>query len=125
MEAKQPEMKFWAVVELMGHQKMAGYVTEVPCGGDSFLRVDVPEVNYTPSSWESGAGQQQTIAGFTRLISPKAVYAINPCTEEIARAAAAQMRSKPIELYAIAASRPALPAADPMETHYPQDDDLF
>lgn len=33
----------WAIVEVMGHVTMAGRVTERAIGGQSFIRIDVPE----------------------------------------------------------------------------------
>ena len=34
---------FWAIVEIMGHKRYAGHVSEQVVGGASFVRVDVPE----------------------------------------------------------------------------------
>lgn len=62
----------WAVVELFGHQQIAGRVAEQTIGGSTFVRVDVPE---TPES-----------VGYTKLYGPGAIYAITPTTEAIARA---------------------------------------
>ena len=41
---QQPEKAFeqWAIVEIFGHQRIAGKVTEQTIGGCSFVRVDVP-----------------------------------------------------------------------------------
>lgn len=67
------ESKFetWAIVELLGHQKIAGHISEQPLAGTNMLRVDVPETDKNPA--------------FTRFIGGSAIYAINPCTEEIAK----------------------------------------
>ena len=82
----------WAIVELMGHQRMAGMVSEVQIAGAGMIRIDVPAVN----------GQ----AEFCRFISPAALYAINPVTEEIARGLAARVSSAPVHRYEL----PALPS---------------
>ena len=58
-----------AVVELFGHQRIAGKVTEQAFGSFTFIRIDVPETPLQPS--------------FTRLVNPTAIYAINPVTEEV------------------------------------------
>lgn len=106
----------WAIVELMGHQRMAGRVTECTIAGGAFLRIDVPEVTVpgrSPDSW--GAGwPSRTIPAFTRLVSPSAIYAINPTTEEIARRAAQHAHAEPLQAYAPPAHTPApqLPGAD-------------
>ncbi|TQV85217.1 acetyltransferase [Exilibacterium tricleocarpae] len=75
----------WAIVELMGHQRMAGWVTEQQVGGTNFVRVDVPAAGDNPA--------------FTRLLGSSAIYAINPVTQEIATAAANAYKSAPISAY--------------------------
>lgn len=75
----------WCIVELFGHQRIAGRVTEQTIGGCAFVRVDVPAVAEIP--------------GYTRLLGNGAIYAINPVTEEIARAAATAYRAVPISTY--------------------------
>ena len=75
----------WCIVELFGHQRIAGLVTEESIGGSSFVRVDVPANDDQPA--------------YTRLFGNGAIYAINPVSETIARAAAAQYRSVPISIY--------------------------
>lgn len=64
----------FAIVELMGHQRISGRVSEQAIGGTSFIRVDVPEVDELP--------------GFTKIFSGGAIYAITPCDEETAILAA-------------------------------------
>ncbi len=32
----------WVILELMGHRKLAGYLTEQEIGGGAFLRLDIP-----------------------------------------------------------------------------------
>lgn len=77
----------WCIVELFGHQRIAGHVTEQTVGGCAFVRVDVPAVGDIP--------------GYTRLFGQGAIYAINPVTEEISRAAAAAYRAVPVSPYEI------------------------
>lgn len=79
------EEKFesWALVELMGHNKIAGLVTEHKFGNQSMLRVDVPAVGGVPA--------------FTKIIAVNAVYAINPMTESDACNYAAPLKAKPID----------------------------
>jgi hypothetical protein len=79
------------IVELMGHQRIAGRVTEQAVGGTNFVRVDVPAVNGNPA--------------FTRLLGSAAIYALNPVSEEIALEADKQFRSLPVQAYDIPALR--------------------
>lgn len=71
-----------AIIELFGHSKMAGMVTEQVIGASSFIRVEVPKTNKAE--------------GFTRMLNPSAIYAINPCTEEIMMAMANSLNFMPI-----------------------------
>ena len=73
----------WAIVEIMGHQRLAGRVTEQTIGGVCFVRVDVPEC--------------QGIKPFTKLLGAGAVYAITVVDKETAMAAAEHMREVPID----------------------------
>jgi hypothetical protein len=75
----------WALVELFGHQKIVGKVTEATLAGGAFIRVDVPEFDKQ--------------AAFTRFFGPGAIYSINPVTEEVARALMTQHRLEPIHSY--------------------------
>lgn len=76
--AEAKKFECWAVVELFGHHRIAGFVTEAEIGGASFIRIDVPEIGPRP--------------GHTKYYGPAAVYGIHPCAEDIAREAAADLR---------------------------------
>lgn len=80
----------WAVVELFGHQRIAGRVREELLAGRAFLRVDVPAVV------DPAAGGAE---GFTRYYGASAIYSLTPTTEEVARLAAAQVRAAPVSVY--------------------------
>lgn len=81
------KLELFAIIELFGHQKMAGKVTEQSIGPATFVRVDVPETTTQPS--------------FTRLLNPSAIYAINPCTKEVMEHMAGNFAAKPIEAWDI------------------------
>lgn len=76
---------FWAIIELMGHQRIAGKLSEYVFGGQSFIRVDVPETQNQPS--------------FSRILSSQAIYAINPVTEEVANHLAESIQARPIDAW--------------------------
>jgi hypothetical protein len=75
----------WAIVEIFGHVRLAGRVTEATIGGCAFVRVDVPAVD----------GE----AAYTRLYGQGAIYSITLVTEDTARRAAAQVREQPLTIY--------------------------
>jgi hypothetical protein len=39
---KEPTFEGWAILELMGHRKLAGFVREQQFAGAGMIRVDVP-----------------------------------------------------------------------------------
>lgn len=81
----------WAIVEVMGHQRYAGKVTEQAIGGCNFVRVDVP---FIEASGSSDAQQP-----FTKLLGQSSIFAITPVSEAVARHVAASIRSAPVHIY--------------------------
>jgi len=77
----------WAIVELMGHARLAGRVSPDSSLVPGLLRVDVP----------AAAGR----GAFTKLVAPGSLYALTPCTEATARAAAARLRDRPFHVYGL------------------------
>lgn len=75
----------WAIVEIMGHQRYAGYTTEQVIAGQAFLRVDIPATTAQPA--------------FSKLFGTSSIYAISPTTEEIARSVAERVKQSPIDVY--------------------------
>ena len=84
-DPKQETFECWAVVELFGHQKIAGKVTEQSIAGSAMLRVDVPDVGGQPA--------------YTRFFGNGAIYSINPTSEEIARGMVPRCWSEPVSHY--------------------------
>lgn len=42
------ENEFYAIVELFGHQRIAGKISEQTIAGQNFIRVDVPDTERNP-----------------------------------------------------------------------------
>jgi hypothetical protein len=82
------EKKFeeYAILELMGHRRLAGKVTEDTICGGAFIRIDIPGENET---WT------------TQFYSPQAVYCISPVSEDVARAVAKQSQPEPVHKWEI------------------------
>lgn len=93
---EQTSIAGWAIVELMGHNAIAGEVSEQAIAGAAFLRVDVPEVEGSPA--------------FTKFYSGSAVYAITPTDEGTARRAAAHLAVRPVSVWVVPDGRRALPS---------------
>ena len=94
----------WCILELLGHRRLGGYVTEATIAGAAFLRIDVP-------------GDPPA----TQFYSASAVYAITPTTEEMARKVAGLARPSPVQRWELAAPE-ALPAPSD-DFDYLDDDD--
>ncbi|EDY16718.1 hypothetical protein CfE428DRAFT_5831 [Chthoniobacter flavus Ellin428] len=85
MSEEKKSFAEWALVELMGHQRIVGYVTEQTIAGAAMLRVDVPDKN----------GETQ----FTRFYGGGAIYAINPIGRDVAIRLAGGIDATPIKAY--------------------------
>jgi hypothetical protein len=85
----------WAVVELMGHVRLAGRLSEEERFGAKMGRLDVPNDD----------------GGFTTVhFGGASVYKITACTEAVARVAAKGSRPQPVSPWDFPKSLPA--AAD-------------
>jgi hypothetical protein len=71
----------WAILELMGHRRLAGKVTDAVIGGGAFIRIDIPTKDKSK---------------ITQFYSPGSVYCISPCTEEIATQVAIRSEPEPV-----------------------------
>jgi hypothetical protein len=98
MEQQEQRFESWCIVELFGHQRIAGRVTEAQVGGCSFIRVDVPETHAQPA--------------FTRFFGQGAIYSITPVSEEVARAAGEYLRERPVSVYMLPSPQPLPDAPD-------------
>jgi len=74
-----------AIIDLFGHTRIAGKVTEEAVGGAALIRVDVPETD----------GQQ----AYTRYYGIGAIYSIAPTDEATMLRAARALRQEPIHAY--------------------------
>lgn len=80
--------KSWAIVEVFGHEKYAGYVENLQIGGTSMLRIEVPET-----------GGEYPLPGFTKIFNPSSVFSITPVSEDYAKEMANRLKKHPITAY--------------------------
>lgn len=85
MEQTSEKFDCWALIEVMGHSRYAGRVTEQAVGGCNFVRVDVPAFEGHPA--------------FTKLLGQSSIFAITPVSEQVARGMAQQFRNSPVSVY--------------------------
>lgn len=127
-EMSTTSIETWAIVEIMGQNKAAGFVKTEAFGGTVMLRIDVPEVperkrertgyrdadgNYS-NSLQKFEETLPAEPGHTEYVGMSSIFRLRPCTEETARAAVEAMRrEKPKLLHVGPVAEPAkLPAPE-------------
>jgi hypothetical protein len=105
-EEIQSGFKQWCIVELLGHVRIAGLVTEVELFGSKQGRIDIPNGD-----------------GFvTQYFNGSSLYRLTPVSEEIARAVAASNQPEPVHRWEMPKRITA--GVEPIiEPEYPDDDD--
>jgi hypothetical protein len=100
----------WGIVDLFGHQRIAGQISEQSIGGCSFIRVDVPACGERPA--------------MTRFFGQGAIYSMTPTTEALARQAANAWHTPPVQRYELPApSRTGNTEEDDDDAEGDEDDD--
>ena len=94
--ADETTFEGWAILELMGHRRLAGYVRETTIAGAGFLRLDVP-------SNEANAGPDEAGMEATQFYPPSSVYCLTPTSEAAARAVAVRSRPEPVRRFELPA----------------------
>ncbi len=74
----------WAILELMGHVKIAGFITEEQLFGGVIGRIDIP---------------CQDGSSFTQFFGGHTVYRLTPVSEQVARAFAIRNTPRPVHIY--------------------------
>jgi hypothetical protein len=99
----------WGIVELMGHQRVAGRLSEQPLGGGNLLRVDIP----------NGEGFR------TAFYGASAIYAVHITDEPAARQVATNIGTRPPYAYelsqAVARIAPSAPTYDDTDDEQEED----
>jgi len=84
VHVQSPELEFWAVVEVMGHARYAGRVSEYAALGLPLIRVEIPTTDDAKPA--------------EILLGQSAIFRITPCTERAARVAARQFHVRPLAM---------------------------
>lgn len=85
METGKESFEGWAIVELMGHRRIAGRVSQAEQYGTAMLRIDVPSEK--PEEFQ------------TQFYGGTSIYCLTPTTEDIARRVAARSRPSPVHAW--------------------------
>ncbi len=106
MSDQHEKFESWGLLELFGHQRLAGKLSEETIGGCHFIRIDVPQVGDT--------------SAYTRFFTQGAIYGMTPMEETTARKLAAYLRAVPVSPYELRSAEPARQI-----THASDDDHVF
>jgi hypothetical protein len=120
MDQQQQEQPpaLYAIVELFGHQRVAGRVSQQTFGGSSFVRVDVPEIEVEEHVYrgfgadddgDAAGVKKRVVQAHTRSFGGGAIYAINWCDEATAAIAARAIKHEPLSPYSVKSAIDALP----------------
>jgi hypothetical protein len=101
------KFEHWGIVELMGHQRCAGKLTEEMIGGANMLRVDVPNGDSFRTAYYGSS----------------AIYALHITDEKVARAAASSMGRAPPYAYDVDSALRRLTGPRPDISEASQDED--
>lgn len=88
--AEKDKLETWAILELLGHTRLAGFVTEEERFGAKIGRIDIP----TPD------GDM-----VTQYFSAASIYRLTPCEEAVARDA---VKRAPAPVYHLRPSTPGI-----------------
>jgi hypothetical protein len=138
MEQGQSRFEGWAVVEMFGHQKIAGFVTTENFGAACLFRVDVPELperdvtitrpewvdtpEYSGYAYAGSVLRREAVPGFTKMVGPGAVYSMNPCSEVMVRDFLDKDRPRRVVPVTLVTEKPKQLTA-PVDAGYDSDDD--
>lgn len=128
---KQAAFDGWAIVDVLGHQRYAGYVTTEAYGQAVLFRIDVPALDERERitkrpGYINGqyivAGttvKEGAVAGYTKLIGAGSIYSITPCTKEAALKAVEDIQPRPLMSVTLPPERSL---GEPQEADEPEPD---
>ena len=117
----------WAILELMGHRRLGGLVSQVEQYGVPMLRIDVPKPGeckcppYICSFGDEHPGPEsdcprhgKDTTEATQFYGGSSIYCLTPTTEEMARAVALRNQPAPVQRWEL----PALSLSKSKEVDY-------
>lgn len=123
-EQAQAGFDSYAIVEIFGHQKYAGYVTTQAFGTAVMFRCDIPGLEerervsdragyfdgkYYPAGTTIKEGSTQP---YTKLFGVGAIYCITPCTQEACLKAVEEIQPRPLMLVSVPPEKALGPPSD-------------
>lgn len=104
--------ELWGIVEVMGHARYAGRISEYTALGVPLVRVEIP------------ANAEDQVPAHERLLGASSIFRITPTTEAVARSVARQCADRPLSVWDFPADlRARLEHHTGGDSHPLQDDD--
>lgn len=110
IEGLDSQFSGWALIEIMGRDRAAGFVTTEYFGSACLFRVDTPALperefvlkspEYVEHTWTPAGAtvKRPESPARTRFLGPSSIFSLIPCTEEAARAAIEEIYPRPMIL---------------------------
>ena len=103
----------WAILELMGHRRLGGWVSEVEVFGSKMCRIDVPKMPIEVVELNGPVACLPTMTGpiaihCTQFYSGGSVYCVTPCTQDTALDAAKLSQPAPVQAWEMPKSLPGM-----------------
>ncbi len=146
MNAEQAQSNFegFAILEIFGHQKYAGYVKTVYYGTACMFQCDVPPLpeseqiskggTYVDFNDIRGNGRQWVPPGstvkkpateaYSKLFGIGAIYSMTPCDEKACLAAVAELQPRPLMLVKLPEGKVIAAVADTYPDDQPDDEEV-
>lgn len=124
-QTSELETGLWCVLELMGHRKVAGWVSEVEVAGHKMLRVDVPgpgmRIFAAMPAGQKPDGPWQA----TQFYNSSSLYGMTPTTASVAISFAVNSSPEPVTRWELKEPTPAIASGrvpSTFDTHHEDDD---
>lgn len=131
MTEEQAKFDGWAILEIFGHQRFAGYVHTQYFGQACMLRLDVPALpggRRRTLKYGERIGERYVEPGatveegptepYTKLFGIGAVYSMTPCDQQTAYKAVETLQPRPLTLVSLPPGKPALAAPVPLSRDF-------
>lgn len=113
MDTDKATFSGYAILELMGHRRLGGYVRETTFAGAAVARIDIPKPD--APCWKTADAPSVDEVAVTQMYGGSAIFCLTPCKASVARAVAVNARPVEMTFYeqqTLAADR-QLPGAQP------------
>jgi hypothetical protein len=135
MTDQQSNFEGWAILEIFGHQKYAGFVQTEYYGTACMFRCDVPplkereqvtkggcyvETETDSRSWvpPGSTVKKPATIGYSKLFGVGAIYSMTPCDEQAALRATEELQPRSLMLVSLPPEKALAAGAEPVSRDY-------